>query len=281
MTGIALGMADAPETEAGLPAVAERAQTIPSVQPAPVAQEDKTPGSIEGFIAKGDYGPMPAFFGLEFGMPLSKALETLKEEGFEFRENFVPDGYRMKLYQDPIFYDTTMDIAFMPYPQTIVQELQLDDPSIRFKGFMANRRNDDGSIDTASASIVQSADYKGIDHDAPLVRLAVERLYRDAHTLKEKDWTDASRALKFWGGCVWSQNPKNIMLFTNEGKATGRPTDETNGGCITWETVHEHRYRAFMNETFAKDRDPDGRRRMKKIEILIDDHQAIEEALRR
>lgn len=272
---VALGL-DLPETQPP----AETRPAPADTEAAPAATVPQA-GSIDGFISIGKLGPMPAFLGLEFGMPLGDALAALKADGFEFREDFVPEAYLMRLYSDPIFYDTTMDIAFMPYAQKIVQELQLDDPSIRFKGFLAHRRNDDGSTDTVGGDIVQGADYKGIDRDAPLLRLRVSRDFGRARALPIMDWLEAIRTpgQKFEGGCI-SNRPEGVKLFTKDGKITGRPHDDANG-CMEWELVHEHRYRALVVEDRIQDPSVVGSQRLRKIEVLIDDHQAIEEALRR
>jgi hypothetical protein len=277
----ALGI-EAPEPTGGWPNMAAPATPKPQApQPTPSAPVEFQPSSIEGFLSPGEIGPMPAFLGLEFGMPLGEALAMLEAEGFQYRESFIPDFHRMTLHAEPIWYDTTMDIAFMPYPQSVLQELKGKEPPIRFKGFLAHRKNADGSIDTAGGSIVQSVDYKGVDPEGPIVRIVVSRQFPRNGELPIMDWLNAIRTegQKFGGGCI-SRNPEEVKLFTKDGGITGRPHDDANG-CMEWELVHEHRYRALMVDDYIDDPSVTGGRRMRKVEILIDDHQAIEEALRR
>lgn len=274
----ALGI-EAPEQSGGWPSM--KAAAKPTPQPAPSAAVEMQPSSIEGFLSPGEIGPMPALLGLEFGMPLREALQLLKSEGYKFREDFVPDGHRMMLHADPIFYDTTFDIAFMPYPQSIIQKLQVEEPTVRFKGFLAHRKNADGSVDTAGGSIVQAATYKGIDPEGPIVRIVASRQFPRNGTLPIMDWLNAIRTegQKFEGGCI-NSGPETLKLFTAKGEITGRPHDDANG-CREWELVHEHRYRAILVDDFIQDPSVTGGRRLRKVEILIDDHQAIEEAIRR
>jgi hypothetical protein len=239
------------------------------------------PATIDGFIAPGKSGPLPSFLGIELGMSLLDVAPMLERGDFEFtgeKNPFMSGAGRA--FKDPIYHDVSMDIAYMPYPQKVLRTNGVTgEPPIRFKALNAQRRNADNSLDMVQVAIVQDASYKGIDREAPIVRLHVSRSFPQDRALDRGDWVRKAIDLKFQGGCAWSQTPSNIILFDDSGKVTGRPSDEARG-CMEWELVHDHRYRALRHETYTKPQDG-SRSRIRKIEILIDDHKVIEEALLR